>query len=563
MGSDLQSMLFKAMTDPGFYPHPVTELSQQETHISKVFLTGPYVYKIKKPVDFGFVDFSALANRRLYCEQEVLLNKRLTDDIYLGVIPIGYDGRHFGLDASGETVEYAVKMRQLPASGTMCDLLAADRIRAHHLSRLAARLAAFHQNTRRVTDPGARSYAQAACTENFRQIMPHAGELLDAGRYDFIRAATFNFFIRNKDLLDKRIAHGYFREGHGDLRTEHVYFTPDGRIQVLDCIEFNERLRVTDIVSDLAFLIMDLEFRRKKQIARDLLRAYLQLCDDPGLLSLMDFFKCYRAMVRCKVNCLQLKSHGRGTRRSNDLAADAQCYLNLAYYYARRFGRPTIWIFCGLPGSGKSTLANRLADILAMKKYNSDSVRKALQGLAPLTHVDAPVDEGLYAPEISRQVYDRLYAQAHNAVREGRSLILDATYSALSNRNKLRAMADDCGARIIFVECLAGQDDLERRLERRSATPSVSDARLAHFGILKSRFEPLAEIPASQHIKVETTKPEDHCLKDLMNRAYLDDPEDCLPPQPEDRPGARPINAPVTQTPTLQLGGKDGAGRLF
>ncbi len=544
METELQPMLFRAMADPAFYPHKVEGPVQIETHISKVFLTGPYAYKIKKPVDLGFLDFSSLERRRLFCEQEVLLNQRLTNDVYLGVVPIGYNGRRFQIGCT-EAVEYAVKMRQLPTALTLRNLLTAGRISSDDLERLAARLAGFHKTARHVLDSTGRSHTQAACTENFRQIMPHTGKMLDAGRYDFIRAATFNFFIRNKHLIDKRIACGHFRDGHGDLRTEHVYFTEDGHIQVLDCIEFNEHLRVVDTASDLAFLIMDLEFQRRSEAARDLLRAYYRHCDDPGLPALIDFFKCYRAMVRCKVNCIQLASHSLNDRQHKALSADAQCYLHLAYYYARRFSRPTIWVFCGLPGSGKSTLAAGLADLLAIESHNSDQVRKRLQGLAPLAYISAPADQGIYTAEITRKVYDKLYAMARKAICEGCSLILDATYSALSYRDRLRNLADDCGARILFAECRAGDDELLRRLGQRETAPSVSDARPELFGALKTRFEPVTEIPADQYVALDTTKAREQCLRDLLTAAYLEKSEGCFYGQPERRLAVRETKEPI------------------
>lgn len=516
MGANLQPMLFKAMTDPAFYPHAVKGPFQEETHISKVFLTGPYAYKIKKPVNLGFVDFRSLKRRRFFCEQEVILNKRLTDDIYLEVIPIGYDGVRFHMGLRFEPVEYAVKMRQLPVSSTMRNLIATDRISRDDINRLAAVLTGFHKSARRVLDSSSRSYAQAACTENFRQIMPHAGKILDAARYDYVRAATFNYFIRNRALFEKRIAAGHFRDGHGDLRTDHVYFTEDGRIQVMDCIEFNEHLRVVDTASDLAFLIMDLEFQCKLKAARDLLQAYYRRCDDPGMLALMDFYKCYRAMVRCKVNCIRLTSHKLSLQQQNKFAADAQCYLMLADYYAHRFGRPTIWVFCGLPGSGKTTLATGLADLLSIRRYNSDWVRKTMQGIDPLSPVQPPPDERIYTAEINTQVYNQLYTKARQAICEGCSVILDATYSALSSRDKIRNLADDCGARILFAECSAGENELRRRLGQRESTPSISDARPAHFQMLKARFEPITEIPPPQHIVLDTSASQDQCLQEVL-----------------------------------------------
>ena len=545
MQTALQSMLFRAMAEPAFYPHAVEGPLQIETHISKVFLTGLYAYKIKKPVDLGFVNFSSLGRRRFFCEQEVLLNQRLTDDVYLGVLPIGYDGRRFQIGTCAEAVEYAVKMRQLPAALTLHNLLATGRIGSGDLDRLAVKLANFHRNARHVLDSTGRSHAQAACTENFRQILPYIGKILDAGRYDYVRAATFNFFIRNRHLFDNRIASGHFRDGHGDLRAEHVYFTEGGHIQVMDCIEFNEHLRVVDTASDLAFLIMDLEFRQKSKVARDLLQTYYRHCDDPGLPALIDFFKCYRAMVRCKVNCIQLASRELSHRQHNTLATDAQCYLYLAFFYARRFSRPMVWVFCGLPGSGKSTLASRLADFLAIGNHNSDRVRKTLHGIAPLAHTALPADEGIYTAEETRKVYDALYAMARKAIREGCSLILDATYSASSNRDKLRNLADDSGARILFAECRAGDDELQRRLEQRETAPSVSDARPEHFGVLKTRFEPLTEVPPAQHIALDTTQSVDVCLRHLLTAAYMDNTEVHFGVPPDLRPSVEGVRESV------------------
>jgi uncharacterized protein len=545
MGVKLQSMLFQAMTDPDFYPHATQGPYQQETHISKVFLTGPYAYKIKKPVDLGFVDFTTLERRRFFCEQEILLNKRLTEGIYLDVVPIGYDGRHFRLGATTKVIEYAVKMRQLPAAATMQRLLAADRILPDDLNRLATKLADFHNTARQVPDPAGRTYAQLACTENFRQIMRYSGNTLDANQYDSVRAATFNFFIRYRKLFEKRIATGRFRDGHGDLRTEHVYFTADGRIQVMDCIEFNERLRIVDTASDIAFLIMDLESRQRSEAAQELLELYYRSCDDPGMLAMLDFFKCYRAMVRCKVNCIQLKDTDMSNRMHSTLTANAQCYLHLAHYYARRFDRPTLWVFCGLPGSGKSTLATGLADLLALESFNSDRIRKSMLGLSPLARIGGPANEGIYKPGFSTKVYDQLYAMARKAIAEGFSLILDATYSARSQRVQLRHLADDCGARILFAECRTNDTGLQRRLALRRGTPSVSDARLEHFEYLKARFEPITEIPAKQHIVLDTGESVEACLRHLLMTAYLDK-SDKWPGMPGDlESSVRLIREPV------------------
>ena len=522
MAEKLQSLIFQAMSEAAFYPHRVEKLSQLETHISKVFLTGPFVYKIKKPVDLGFVDFRDLERRHFFCRREVELNRRLTENVYLAVVPICYDGCKFQLEGSGRPVENAVKMRQLSADRTMENLLATAMIGQDDLESLATVLADFHEASPRRTNPEARSYLQAACTQNFRQIMPLAGESLDAGRYDYVRAATFNYFIRNKHLLEKRIAAGRFRHAHGDLRAEHIYLMEDGLIQILDCIEFNERLQVMDVASDLAFLIMDLEYRQASQCARELLKAYYRHSDDTGLPGMMDFYKCYRAMVRCKVNCILLSGPDSDQGRRKASLTHARGYLKLAHFYARRFNRPTLWVFCGLPASGKSALASRLAELMAIEVYNSDRIRKNMHGIDPMRQIDGPVDDGIYAPEISTQVYDRLRVEAARSIHAGCSVALDATYASSSHRRKLSRMAAGCGARILFVECRAPDEVMRHRLNQRREGLSVSDARIAHFEILRARFETLDDILPEQHVVLDTRKTADSCLRDLLEAAYLD-----------------------------------------
>ena len=521
MHTDLQPLVLQAMSDPGFYPHEVESLSRLETHISTIFLTGRYVYKIKKPVDLGFVDFSDLERRRFFCEQEVALNQRLTQGVYQGVVVINFDGTHFRISGAGRPAEYAVKMAQLPARQTLEALLAKQRISPELIEQLAGRLAAFHKQSIQVTDPTIRSYLRAACMENFRQVMPLAGRWLDAKSYDQVRAATLNYFIRHQTLLDRRIAGGCFRDGHGDLRAEHIYLMPDGGIQILDCIEFNERLRIVDQASDLAFLIMDLEYRHQSALARTLLRAYYNQCDDVGLPLVMDFYKCYRAMVRCKVNCIRICRQDTEQSCPPELIAGARDYLRLACGYAHRFARPTVWVFCGLPASGKSVLASELATLQAVALYSSDRLRKSMHGIDPWQQVKGPTDRGIYAPEVGARVYARLLAAARKTVREGASVILDATYSARAERQKLIHLAATSGARIVFAECHAPEAVLRHRLKARDRVSSVSDARLDHFDTLKGRFEPLNEIAPELRVTLNTTQSAEACLRDLVTAVEL------------------------------------------
>ncbi len=523
MASDLQPLLFQAMADPAFYPHAVTSIEQRQTHISTVFLTGDYVYKIKRPVDLGFLDFSTLEQRRMFCDAEVRLNRRLTDGVYLGVSRFSYDGRRFQMDGDGPAVEYAVRMRQLPESRTLMDRLARDAVSDRDLERLTARLADFHASVAAVFDAPVWESAGYACAENFRNTRPRAGTVLDPASLDRVEAGTMGFLHRRKALFAKRISAGRIRDGHGDLRCEHIYFLDDGTIQILDCIEFSDRLRHIDVASDLAFLAMDLAFQGHAPLARRLISLYCRRTGDFELLTFLAFYTSYRAMVRCKVNCIQLENTRPSEADQHRLIDGARRYLALADGCVRQYGPPVVWVFCGLPATGKSLLAARLADMQAVARFNSDEVRKAMHGMTPYQRADATVDGGIYTAEASARVYDRLLELAREQIQRGDPVVLDATYSRRDHRDAVARLAARGHARLLFVECTAPESVLLDRLAQRALTPSVSDARRHHFSVLKQRFQPLDDVPANQHIRIDTRQPPQQCLNAILEAAFLGD----------------------------------------
>lgn len=521
MDRDFQAFLRRALDDPAFYPHKVSKISRCETHISTVYLTGDYVYKIKKPVDLGFVDFDSLDKRRAFCEREVRLNRRLTDGIYLAVVPFFWDGKKIKMGGTGEVVEYAVRMRQLSSARTMDRLLAQNAIAEADVERLAAKLVDFHQSAPPVTDQPIWSYVKYACEENFIQVQPYEDVLLPAEQLEEVCDASRRILDLQQGLFDKRTASGKVRDGHGDLRTEHVYFCDDDQIQILDCIEFNDRLRTVDVASDLAFLAMDLEYLNQPGLARHFLQSYCRQADDASLLGLMRFYQCYRAMVRCKVNCIRYANPGLSRKQQEMLAADACRYLEMARRYAQRMIRPTLWIFCGLPASGKSSVSRSLAEALDIASLNSDRVRKSHFGRPPRNAPGGPVDQGIYSAEISQRVYDRMYDTACKEVRAGRSFILDATYSLSIHRQRILRLADQYQADIFFVECIVPEAVLRSRLRQREHSQSVSDAREAHFEVLQSRFEPLSDIPPFHRLRLDTSADLVDCLNVLFLERYL------------------------------------------
>ncbi|MGD8725942.1 MAG: phosphotransferase, partial [Desulfobacterales bacterium] len=296
--------IFKAMSAHAFYPHAVEKIEHRDTNISKVFLTGQYAYKIKKPVNLEYLDFTTLKSRKHYCEQEIILNRRLAPAIYLAVVPITFKDGQYQLDGTGTPVEYAVKMRQLPGSLSMRNLMRRGRLDRDSINGLAHKLATFYQQDtcdKHINAFGSWQMIWANCEENFRQANPFVGDIIDERKFQIIRSATRAFMIRRNALFDRRVEKQRIRDCHGDLRTGHIYFS-DG-IQIIDCIEFNDRFRYADVTSDLAFLAMDIDFEGHPETARQLINIYAKDTKDRELFVLLNFYKCYRALVRAKVSC--------------------------------------------------------------------------------------------------------------------------------------------------------------------------------------------------------------------------------------------------------------------
>jgi uncharacterized protein len=518
-----QSKIIKLMQTPDFYPHPVRSVKLRETHISRVFLTGDFVYKVKKPVDLDFLDFTTLEKRRHFCRMEVDLNRRLTHGIYQGVVSITKKDQSYDLEGAGETVEYAVKMKQLPAVSTMARLLPQGKIDTQSIDRLARILAAFYETARsgpKINAAGSWDTVKTNCEENFSQTEEFAGNLIDKRMYQIISSASRSFLQQRKELFERRVKENRIREGHGDLRTDHIYFTPDG-IQIIDCIEFNERFRCGDIAADLAFLAMDLDFEGYPGIARTLLHAYVDHSGDADVFVLLDFYKCYRAFVRAKVNCFHLKQAELAEGEQEELRRQTRRLVDLAYEYVRRFAQPTVWVVCGMIASGKSTLAKALADALQIKVLRSDIVRKDLFDRQVFESQEEEFEEGIYSQDATSLTYGKLLLLAQEEIERGRSVILDATFSRKDQRREVLRLVEDRDADIVFVECRCREVVIRQRLRNRKKSPAISDARLKHLDESKSRFEALDEIPAENKIIVDTERPLAEIVEKILPHADI------------------------------------------
>jgi uncharacterized protein len=522
MDNHIQQQIFQAMSSPDFYPHRVARIQEQDTHISKVFLTGKFVYKIKKSVNLGFLDFSTLKKRRHYCVREILLNRRLTHDIYLDVIAITRENGTYSIGGTGETLEYAVRMRQLPESRSLHQLIGKDGVDPSNMAALGSRLARFYlatsQSKSLQAGQGWKNLCDA-CKENFRHTRDFCGTLLDKKIWETVKGATLSFLKSRKGSFYQRFKEAKIRDCHGDLRTDHIYFTDQG-IQIIDCIEFNDHLRHIDVINDLAFLLMDLDFLGEPGMGDCLLDEFITGTHDTNGLNLLAFYKCYRAVVRCKVNCISLSNHELKHPKREKIHMEALKYLDLAYHYAIQFSRPAVWVVCGMPATGKSTIAKALSKALGIKVFRSDIVRKELFGLKPYQQATASAGKKLYGASASSLTYGRLLLLTQQEIETGTSVIIDATYSKEKYRLDLISLVKEKGIRPIFIECTAQDRVMKERLMHRDSSPSVSDARIGDFETLKARYEPFIESRDFLHMCMDTDVSLDPLIRRIMIRTF-------------------------------------------
>jgi aminoglycoside phosphotransferase family enzyme len=329
------SILVDFMKDPGFYPHTVEAVEFLQTHISSVFLTGAYVYKLKKPMDFGFLDFTTLDSREKYCEKELELNRRLAPSVYLGVEPVTLDDGTPKLSGAGQVVDWVVVMRQLDQNLLGPRVLERGELTIRKIESVVDTLVPFYRSAK--TGPGVDEFGSVSTVkfntdENFEQTAGYVGVTLPRTEYDEIRSFTDNFYQEKGDLFQRRIDQGWVRECHGDLHLGNIFF--EDPPVIFDCIEFNERFRCSDVAVDLAFLVMDLDFQGVPELAKRVVERYVEQSADTGLLELVDFYCCYRAYVRGKIACLTSADPSLGETGQSEQLELARRYFDLAHRYA-------------------------------------------------------------------------------------------------------------------------------------------------------------------------------------------------------------------------------------
>jgi len=458
----LQRMI-QELCRPGAFPEPVGEVRVEQTHISVVFLTGSHAYKIKKGLDLGFLDFTTLEKRKHFCLEEVALNRPRAPGVYLGVVPVTETEEGLVFGGSGEPLEYAVRMRQLPSENTLRSWLARGELSPGMLERVAARIASLHGKADRPPEMarfGAFQVVAFNARENFSQSEPQVGVTVTPEVFERFRTLTEDRLQELEPLMEERSDRGMTRDTHGDLHLDHVYVfpeeSPSGDILVVDCIEFNERFRFADPMADIAFLAMDLIYQGREDLKEVLMEAYFDASGDEEGRALLPFYVAYRAAVRGKVEgfaALQEdqpeedRAHARGRSRAHWMVGLGALELPGK--------RPCAILVSGLPGTGKTTLGHRLEEEGVGEVLSSDEVRKRLSGLDPHVSARADFEQGLYTPERTEETYAVCLRETRQRVLQGERVMVDATFRKEQHRRMFVDTLVSLGVPVVLLQTRA------------------------------------------------------------------------------------------------------------
>ena len=521
----IDPLILRSLAQPTAYPDDASAASgveQIQTHISNLFLTRDRVYKLRKAVDLGFLDFTTRAERNADCVREVQLNRRLAPNVYLGVAPLelSFEGFVVGkLDTSPtcmmmSSAEHCVVMRRLPEGRDALSLLSAGQLSTRHIDAIAERVALFHLENRLAPQClGGQPTIHQRITEPFKDCI-RALEAAPENR-------EYGAMLRTIDELarafhSERSAHMLARarrtrwvHGHGDLHLQHVWFEHDSDAPlIIDCLEFSRELRETGAARDVGFLSMDLTYRGRRDFAERLLNRYANATDDFGLFWVVDFCQGYRAMVRAKVAAIASADPALEAAQRQVAEESVRGHLELAERLLRKRPTGSLILLCGKVGAGKSTVAELIADECGGILVSSDRLRKRLAGLAPETRAAAPTDTGLYSPERRAAIYEAMLERAEPVVASGRPAVLDASFDTAARRDRARRWAVEQEAPVLLIEVECAEETVLERLAKRQAEgSSASDAGPDFYATSAARFEPPDEWPRETRVRLRTDEP--------------------------------------------------------
>lgn len=497
-----QGMLFDNLKIPKFYGPHVKSVQLLQTHISYVALTGTYAYKVKKPVNFGFLDFSTLDKRKFYCEEELRLNKRLCPDMYLDVLPITQKDGTLELNGDGTIVEYALKMKEFPQEDIMANMLQQGKINEDTIDHLCTILVDFYNAqapSEEIIKFGEAQAVKQNIDENFDQTKPMINITVPKETYWYIREASTKFFERERKVFGRRMKEGRIYDCHGDLHSGNIVVTRD-KIHIFDCIEFNDRFRFCDVASDIGFLAMDLDVLNYPYLSSYLVQQYVEKSGDTSISSVLNFYKSYRAFVRGKVHGFQLNDPHIDLEKKNSIIETAKKYFDLSHYYAALFShdlqktKPLMFLVSGLSGTGKSTIARKIAVDYHAMQINTDVVRKELAGIDQFERHHDQFNTGLYDPKNVDDTYEKVMERAAMFLKKRENVVLDATFQKKKYRDMAHHVAAKCHAHLLMIQCVCPDVIVKKHLEDRVKKKSVSDGRWEIYLQQKQTFEPFSAI---------------------------------------------------------------------
>ncbi len=496
------SPLIDALCQANAYPHEVASVKLIETHISWVLLTGQFAYKIKKPVNFGFLDFSTLEQRHFYCQEEIRLNRRLAKDWYLEVVSITGESDRPKMGGSGEAIEYAVKMKQFPSALTLKDKAESGQLGADEIDQIIEIVADFHGSIEQAGEQSPYGKSQDIrhwADENFRHIRPLLNDTHQLLQLEAIEAWEQNEWGKLSALMQQRKRQGFIRECHGDLHLGNMSLIDD-KVIIFDCIEFNPMLRWIDVMNEVAFVVMDLQHLGYDAYAYRFLNHYLQQTGDYSGLALLRYYIVYRALVRAKVALLRKAQHP-DAQTCEEIETEYTAFVNLAEKQSQSC-RPRLLITHGFSGSGKSTYASQLAERIGAIHLRSDVERKRLFGYSAQAKSESSVDAGIYTREAGEQTYYHLAGLAKAVLEAGYTVIVDATFLKVNHRSLFLQLANESKVESTVIDFQAPDNMLCQRIRQRKNDPS--EATIEVLRQQQKSAQPLTDFEKKFTVAIDT-----------------------------------------------------------
>ena len=506
--------LIQQMLVPEFYPHPVTiPIQLMQTHASAVLLTGEFAYKLKKPVNFGFLDYSTVEKRQHFCNEEIRLNQRGAKELYLEVVAISHQDDKYCLGSDGEIVDYAVKMVQFPQESLLSNMFESGQITTTDVEEIGRVVARFHadaQKSEYISSFGQVERVRRSIDDNYRQTEKYIGCAQTQQQYTETKAYTDRFLLEHSQLFLDRIAGGFIRECHGDLHLRNICRWHDKTL-LFDCIEFNEPFRFVDTMYDVAFAVMDLEARGRKDLANRFLNTYAEQTGDWAGLQVLPMYLSRQAYVRAKVTSFLLEDPGISSEDKAAAAQTAGDYYRQAWAYTQSHQGRLIML-SGLSGSGKSTLGKQISQAMGGVHLRSDAVRKHLGGI-PLLNKGG---DSLYTPEMTARTYQQVLELGAKLAAQGFTVILDAKYDRVSLRATVIDLAQSQGIPIQIVYCTASASVLRDRLQHR--TGDIADATVDLLASQQAAWEDFTPAERAYVTVVDTNEDISIFLRQIQDR---------------------------------------------